>query len=87
MLEVLLQTPEVRRKRHIFPKSLAILTLRDATEWVEAVEIGWNQLIHPLTMNLCEIVTSSHDVPYVEGLYGNGKASEKITDFIKQYLA
>lgn len=61
-------------------------TLRDQTEWVETVEIGWNQLIDPLTMNLSDILQKEQKAEYVDDLYGNGKASEKIVNYINQFF-
>ncbi|MBM7661610.1 UDP-N-acetylglucosamine 2-epimerase [Bacillus mesophilus] len=61
-------------------------TLRDQTEWVETVDIGWNRLVNPVTENLLDIVNDTQSVEYVEHLYGNGDASSKIVKVISDYL-
>ncbi|MGN7298753.1 non-hydrolyzing UDP-N-acetylglucosamine 2-epimerase [Ferdinandcohnia sp. SAFN-114] len=61
-------------------------TLRDQTEWVETVNVGWNTLVNPINDDLRELVDSYEEKPYVEGLYGDGKASEKIVEYIKNFL-
>jgi UDP-GlcNAc3NAcA epimerase len=57
------------------------VTLRDETEWVELVELGWNRIVPPLS---CEVIVrsihnamNSQGLP-AENLYGTGKASEQI---------
>ena len=62
-------------------------TLRDETEWVETVEIGWNRLVNPLKENLVDLINSFEEKDYKEELYGDGKAGEKITQLIKEYLS
>lgn len=61
-------------------------TLRNETEWVETVHAGWNQLVNPLGDNLSSMVSEKEEKPYIEGLYGDGKASEKIVDKIIQFF-
>ncbi|WP_067729073.1 non-hydrolyzing UDP-N-acetylglucosamine 2-epimerase [Oceanobacillus damuensis] len=62
-------------------------TLRDETEWIETVEIGWNQLVNPLNDNLVDLINSFEEKDYEENLYGDGKASEKIVQIIKEYFS
>lgn len=61
-------------------------TVRDQTEWVETVNIGWNTLVHPIQDDLKELIDSYQEKPYVEGLYGDGKASEKIAEYVKNFI-
>lgn len=61
-------------------------TLRNETEWVETVESGWNTLVDPLTMDLSAIISAHQCGPYVENLYGDGKASVSIVEQIYDYL-
>lgn len=62
------------------------LTLRDQTEWVELVENGYNLLVD---INKETILRSVRNIPtkvnFSDDLYGNGKASEKILEVIKNY--
>ncbi len=74
------------------------ITLRDQTEWVETVELGWNKVIGT---DMKDIVTTvnillkrlfsgiSNDRPFDNGkknlgnYYGNGNASRKIIDCLQ----
>lgn len=62
-------------------------TLRDETEWVETVEVGWNQLVDPLKDDLANIIRDFKAGKYKDNLYGDGKAGEKITSIIKDYFS
>jgi UDP-N-acetylglucosamine 2-epimerase len=61
-------------------------TLRDETEWIETTEIGWNRLINPLEENLKIVVNNFTEPEYVEGLYGDGKATENIVQIIEEWF-
>jgi UDP-GlcNAc3NAcA epimerase len=61
-------------------------TVREQTEWVETIEVGWNRLFNPLTMDLKSLVQRKRETPYEEGLYGDGRASEKIVECILSYF-
>jgi len=57
------------------------VTLRDETEWVETVHSGWNTLTGAKTEEIVAAVRSYRNKslpPYLENLYGNGRASEEI---------
>jgi UDP-GlcNAc3NAcA epimerase len=56
------------------------ITLREETEWVELVNLGWNRLVPPIhAQRIAESIkialTSQRELPYPAGLYGNGKAA------------
>ncbi|MFV9510484.1 non-hydrolyzing UDP-N-acetylglucosamine 2-epimerase [Tepidibacillus sp. LV47] len=61
-------------------------TLREQTEWVETVEIGWNRLVNPIKENLTQIIEAWVPASYNEHLYGNGDASRKIVNHINLFL-
>lgn len=59
------------------------ITLREETEWVELVNLGWNQLVPPVNAQLIAesiktVLISPRELPYPVGLYGDGKAAELI---------
>ncbi|HBV86858.1 MAG TPA: UDP-N-acetylglucosamine 2-epimerase (non-hydrolyzing) [Desulfosporosinus sp.] len=57
------------------------VTLRDETEWVETVQTGWNTLTGAKTEAIVDAVKNYRNQPlppYLENLYGNGRASEEI---------
>ncbi len=61
------------------------VTLREETEWVELLEMGWNRLAPPtepdMTKRILEAV-GSRGVPGTP--YGNGDASKKIVDILTE---
>jgi len=63
------------------------VTLRDETEWVETVHTGWNTLTGANTEDIVAAVTSYRKnplPPYLENLYGNGRASDQIVAAIEE---
>lgn len=66
----------VQKEAYFFDKPC--ITLRDATEWTELVEIGWNTLAGA---NTDKIISSIHNmqIPFEHpALYGNGNTAEQI---------
>jgi UDP-GlcNAc3NAcA epimerase len=61
------------------------ITLRDETEWVETVQSGWNFLVGVNSNTIVERFNNfkpPHEHPQ---LYGDGHASEKIVQVIRQF--
>jgi len=59
------------------------LTLREQTEWVETVEVGWNRLVGADTERIMEAVRAFR--PPVERplLYGDGRTSQAIVRLLE----
>lgn len=57
-------------------------TLRTETEWVETVNCGWNHLLNPANNNNAEIIAKEFNQKYESNLFGDGKASEFIVEYI-----
>ena len=53
------------------------LTLREETEWVETVELGWNQLVGADPVLIRRSVRDFRPPPQRPPLYGQGQASER----------
>ncbi|MBS4192614.1 UDP-N-acetylglucosamine 2-epimerase (non-hydrolyzing) [Bacillus sp. FJAT-49705] len=62
------------------------LTLRPETEWVETVDVGCNRLVDPLEEDLAAIIQEFQPADYSKQLYGDGKASEKISREIIKFF-
>jgi UDP-N-acetylglucosamine 2-epimerase len=60
------------------------ITLRDETEWVETVEMGWNKLAGALCDAIVQAVRSFSPPAQHPPLYGNGQASVYITACLTQ---
>jgi UDP-GlcNAc3NAcA epimerase len=67
-------------QKEAFFYEVPCVTLRDETEWVETVELGWNKLTGASTDLIVETALSAVRPSNTELLapYGNGRASEKI---------
>jgi UDP-GlcNAc3NAcA epimerase len=61
------------------------ITLRDETEWVELVKHGYNSLTGAGTENIYDAYKAiiETDLDFNIELYGDGKAGERIVDFLK----
>jgi len=62
------------------------VTLREETEWIETLELGWNRLVgadRDMIISSVEAITDSLDeYKYDKKLYGDGRASAKIADLL-----
>jgi UDP-N-acetylglucosamine 2-epimerase len=56
------------------------LTLRDETEWVETVALGWNHLVGANTQSILEAVASFIPPDEHPVLYGAGQAAQRIVE-------
>lgn len=61
------------------------VTLRDETEWVETIESGWNQLVGAEADKIVRAIRSFARPESRPGLYGDGRAAERIVDLCIQY--
>ncbi|MDB5053875.1 MAG: UDP-N-acetylglucosamine 2-epimerase [Bacilli bacterium] len=61
-------------------------TLRNETEWVETVELGWNRLVNPQQESLKEAIY--HFVIPVKRpmIYGEGDASKRMVEQMRQWF-
>ncbi|MEN6356686.1 MAG: UDP-N-acetylglucosamine 2-epimerase (non-hydrolyzing) [Armatimonadota bacterium] len=71
-------------QKEAFFHKVPCVTLRDETEWVELVEMGWNCICVPTSADLVADTVRSMmgTVGRDEHPYGNGDASEKIADIL-----
>jgi UDP-GlcNAc3NAcA epimerase len=64
------------------------LTLRDETEWVELTENGYNTLVGVDEKKITDAFQQRVNEQFInkQSLYGDGKASQKITGLIQEFL-
>jgi UDP-N-acetylglucosamine 2-epimerase len=58
------------------------VTLRDSTEWVETVELGWNRLVGSDPDRIVKAARAAEAPSQHPPLYGDGRAADSIADLI-----
>ena len=66
--------------------STPCITLRDETEWVETVELGWNVLVGSNVDAIIEKAASNRPKKARPRLYGNGHAAQSIVSLLVSNL-
>jgi len=61
------------------------VTLRDTTEWVETIELGWNVLVDLDVEKALDALTRPEPAEERAELYGGGHAAERIRDVLAAY--
>lgn len=70
-------------QKEAFFHRVPCITLRDETEWVEVVDLGWNQIVPPVNSDKiyrCCLATLDNHQACEGNPYGNGDAAQKIVD-------
>lgn len=63
------------------------VTMRDETEWVETVELGWNTLAGADTDRIVEAASDLHHPAERPDVYGDGHAAEAAVAAIEKHVA
>ncbi len=61
------------------------ITLRDETEWVETVALGWNKLVGADSAAIVDAVKNWHPTGERQPVYGDGHTAEKIRDILLSF--
>lgn len=61
------------------------ITLRDETEWVETVDVGWNTLVGASTQKILQAIYHWCPVETHPNIYGEGKAADIIVELLTSY--
>jgi UDP-GlcNAc3NAcA epimerase len=77
---VLTDSGGVQKEAFFFKKPC--ITIRDATEWVELVDSGWNTLTGADTHKIISAVNNIRIPSEYPEFYGNGHSAEKIIDVL-----
>lgn len=73
-------------QKEAFFYGVPCVTMRDETEWVETVELGWNQLVGANSKAIYSAVVNASKSPSHGFPFGDGSASQKIVATIVREL-
>ena len=69
-------------QKEAFFNQVPCITLRDETEWVETVELGWNVVVGADMEKIVNAAKSfNSNKPFPE-LYGDGRAGERMMSIV-----
>jgi UDP-GlcNAc3NAcA epimerase len=63
------------------------ITLRDETEWIETVNVGWNTLVGADTENIINAIENFSPKENMSPIFGDGTAAKKILNIINKTFA
>jgi UDP-GlcNAc3NAcA epimerase len=61
------------------------ITIRSETEWVETLKSGWNSLVFDDLTSISDKLKTEPG-PYIDNMYGDGHAAEKMVEIIRQIV-
>jgi UDP-GlcNAc3NAcA epimerase len=71
-------------QKEAFFYQVPCITMRDETEWVETIDLGWNQLVGANANKIIQAVMNIKMGKLEVYPYGHGKASEMIINILKK---
>ena len=72
-------------QKQAFMRGMPCITLRENTEWVETVEMGWNVLVVTDKEKIKKIINIFSPQGERPRVYGEGKASQKISEILTSF--
>lgn len=62
------------------------ITMRDETEWVETVNVGWNIVVGTDKVKILDGINNFNPCSIQPNIFGDGDASKKISELIKEKI-
>ena len=72
-------------QREAYFLRIPCLTLREETEWVETISVGWNKLVGTETKSIVEAWNSFVPPPDQPMIFGDGSAAQRILSILTEW--
>ncbi len=72
-------------QKQAFMLGVHCITLRENTEWIETVEMGWNVLVGADKEKIKKMIECFSPEGERYGVYGDGKASNKVAEILTSF--